>query len=84
MDRISSIKPSDPATLIYTSGTTGNPKGVVLTHENMYFEIGQVHKLMSFDQGDGYVSWLPCAHVFGQLADNHLWIRDGYTHESRR
>jgi long-subunit acyl-CoA synthetase (AMP-forming) len=42
----------------------------------MYFEIGQVHKLMSFDQGDGYVSWLPCAHVFGQLADNHLWIRD--------
>ena len=77
MDRISSIKPSDPATLIYTSGTTGNPKGVVLTHENMYFEIGQVHKLMSFDQGDGYVSWLPCAHVFGQLADNHLWIRDG-------
>ena len=77
MDRISSIKPSDPATLIYTSGTTGNPKGVVLTHENMYFEIGQVHKLMSFNQGDGYVSWLPCAHVFGQLADNHLWIRDG-------
>ena len=77
MDRISSIKPSDPATLIYTSGTTGNPKGVVLTHENMYFEIGQVHKLMSFDRGDGYVSWLPCAHVFGQLADNHLWIRDG-------
>jgi long-chain acyl-CoA synthetase len=77
MERISSIKPSDPATLIYTSGTTGNPKGVVLTHENMYFEIGQVHKLMSFDQGDGYVSWLPCAHVFGQLADNHLWIRDG-------
>ena len=76
MDRISSIKPSDPATLIYTSGTTGNPKGVVLTHENMYFEIGQVHKLMSFEQGDGYVSWLPCAHVFGQLADNHLWIRD--------
>ena len=76
MERISSIKPSDPATLIYTSGTTGNPKGVVLTHDNMYFEIGQVHKLMSFDQGDGYVSWLPCAHVFGQLADNHLWIRD--------
>ena len=76
MERISSIKPSAPATLIYTSGTTGNPKGVVLTHDNMYFEIGQVHKLMSFDQGDGYVSWLPCAHVFGQLADNHLWIRD--------
>mgnify|MGYP003325370967 CR=1 FL=1 len=31
MDRISSITPSDTASLIYTSGTTGNPKGVELT-----------------------------------------------------
>ena len=76
MDRISSIKPDDAASLIYTSGTTGNPKGVVLTHDNMDFEIGEVHKMVTFEQGDGYVSWLPCAHVFGQLADNHIWIRD--------
>tara|TARA_Y100001970_G_scaffold41685_1_gene51739 strand:+ start:13883 stop:15685 length:1803 start_codon:yes stop_codon:yes gene_type:complete len=76
IDRISSIKPSDPASLIYTSGTTGNPKGVVLTHDNMDFEIGEVHKMVKFNQGEGYVSWLPCAHVFGQLADNHIWIRD--------
>ena len=76
MDRISSIKPSDTAALIYTSGTTGNPKGVVLTHDNFDFEIDEVHKITRFNQGDGYVSWLPCAHVFGQLADNLLWIRD--------
>ena len=76
MDRISSIKPSDTAALIYTSGTTGNPKGVVLTHDNFDYELECVHKITSYDQGDGYVSWLPCAHVFGQVADNHLWIRD--------
>ena len=76
MDRISSIKPSDTAALIYTSGTTGNPKGVVLTHDNFDFEIAEVHKITRFNQGDGYVSWLPCAHVFGQLADNLIWIRD--------
>ena len=76
MDRIASIKPSDTAALIYTSGTTGNPKGVVLTHDNFDYEIDAVHKITRFDQGDGYVSWLPCAHVFGQLADNLLWIRD--------
>ena len=75
-DRIASIKPSDTAALIYTSGTTGNPKGVVLTHDNFDFEIDEVHKITRFNQGDGYVSWLPCAHVFGQLADNLLWIRD--------
>jgi len=76
MERIAAVKPDDVASLIYTSGTTGNPKGVVLTHDNMDFEIGEVHKLVTFNQGEGYVSWLPCAHVFGQLADNHIWIRD--------
>ncbi|RZP11437.1 MAG: long-chain fatty acid--CoA ligase [Candidatus Poseidoniales archaeon] len=76
MDRIASIKPSDTAALIYTSGTTGNPKGVVLTHDNFDYEIDAVHKITRFNQGDGYVSWLPCAHVFGQLADNLMWIRD--------
>ena len=76
MDRIASIKPSDTAALIYTSGTTGNPKGVVLTHDNFDYELECVHKITTYDQGDGYVSWLPCAHVFGQVADNHLWIRD--------
>ena len=30
---------------------------------------------MKFDQGEKYVSWLPGAHVFGQLLDNHYWIR---------
>ena len=76
MDRIAAVKPDDVASLIYTSGTTGNPKGVVLTHDNMDFEIAEVHKIVNFHQGEGYVSWLPCAHVFGQLADNHIWIRD--------
>jgi long-chain acyl-CoA synthetase len=76
MARIAAVKPEDTASLIYTSGTTGNPKGVVLTHDNMDFEIAEVHKIVNFNQGEGYVSWLPCAHVFGQLADNHIWIRD--------
>ena len=76
MERISGIKPSDTAALIYTSGTTGNPKGVVLTHDNFDYELECIGKLAKFNPGDGYVSWLPCAHVFGQVADNHLWIRD--------
>jgi len=76
MDRLSSINPDDTASLIYTSGTTGNPKGVELTHDNFEAEIAGVSAIAKFDQGDGYVSWLPCAHVFGQLADNHIWVRD--------
>ena len=76
MERVASIGPQDTASLIYTSGTTGNPKGVELTHDNFEAEIAGVSAIQKYDQGDGYVSWLPCAHVFGQLADNHIWIRD--------
>tara|TARA_B110000263_G_scaffold183176_1_gene160795 strand:- start:477 stop:2258 length:1782 start_codon:yes stop_codon:yes gene_type:complete len=76
-DCISGIKQEDTATLIYTSGTTGNPKGVELTYDNFEYEITKVLEIQSYNQGDKYVSWLPCAHVFGQLVDNHAWIREG-------
>ena len=74
--RIDNIKESDTSSLIYTSGTTGNPKGVELTHGNWEFEVNSLNKKLSFNQGEKYVSWLPLAHVFGQLVDNHTWIKD--------
>ena len=73
---IAGINPEDTATLIYTSGTTGNPKGVELTYDNFEYEIGKVLEIQGYNQGEKYVSWLPCAHVFGQLVDNHAWIRE--------
>ncbi len=75
-ERMAGIDPHDTSSLIYTSGTTGNPKGVELTHDNFAFELACIAKIVRFDPGDGYVSWLPLAHVFGQAADNHLWVRD--------
>ncbi len=75
--RVDNIKPEDTFSLIYTSGTTGNPKGVELSHDNIDFELAEVWKLQNFERGWGYVSWLPCAHVFGQLVDCHAHIRWG-------
>jgi len=75
--RVNNIKPEDTFSLIYTSGTTGNPKGVELSHDNIDFELAEVWKLQNFERGWGYVSWLPCAHVFGQLVDCHAHIRWG-------
>lgn len=73
--RIDAIEPDDLAALIYTSGTTGNPKGVMLTHDNWDAELAEVDEIITLNQGENYVSWLPLAHVFGQLVDNHLWCR---------
>jgi len=75
LTRIDEIDPDSTSCLIYTSGTTGNPKGVELTHKNWIFELESIEKTFQFSQGDKYVSWLPLAHVFGQLVDNHYWIR---------
>ena len=75
LDLLSKVSANNTTSLIYTSGTTGNPKGVELTHKNFEVELDSVSEVLKFDQGDKYVSWLPLAHVFGQLVDNHYWVR---------
>ena len=74
-ERMKNIDSNDTSSLIYTSGTTGNPKGVELTHNNFKIELDSVGHVLKFEQGDRYVSWLPLAHIFGQLVDNHYWVR---------
>jgi long-chain acyl-CoA synthetase len=74
--RLESLKSDDTSALIYTSGTTGKPKGVELTHGNWEFQVDALKDILRFDQGEKYVSWLPLAHVFGQLVDNHTWVKN--------
>ncbi|MGA8116796.1 MAG: AMP-dependent synthetase/ligase [Actinocatenispora sp.] len=59
----------DLATLIYTSGTTGRPKGCMLTHRNLYFDIANtVPGLMSlFNERSATLLFLPLAHSLARI-----------------
>ncbi|MGC9667270.1 AMP-dependent synthetase/ligase [Planosporangium sp. 12N6] len=63
------IRADDTATIIYTSGTTGRPKGCVLTHRNLYFDIANaIPELRSmFQPGSSTVLFLPLAHSFARI-----------------
>jgi len=55
------------ALLQYTSGSTGQPKGVMLTHQNMLDNIRALGKAIDVRDGDVFVSWLPLYHDLGLI-----------------
>lgn len=58
------VKPDDLATIIYTSGTTGNPKGVMLTHDNIINVVNDTVEALPLKTGQTSLSFLPFCHIF--------------------
>jgi long-chain acyl-CoA synthetase len=71
------VRPDDLATLIYTSGTTGDPKGVMLTHDNLYSNVMAGAAAIPFGGNDTTLSFLPLSHSFARLADYYLMLHTG-------
>ncbi|MGW4739766.1 AMP-dependent synthetase/ligase [Nocardia xishanensis] len=67
-DRRAQVGAASPATLIYTSGTTGRPKGVMLSHANLYAESKSDRIALSkyVTEGKKTLMFLPLAHVFAR------------------
>ena len=63
-------KPDDVALINYTSGSTGFSKGVMVTFGNLWSNIEYTIDHLDFlSPGDGIVSMLPLAHMYGLVVE---------------
>ncbi len=72
--RVDAIKPDDPVTLLYTSGTTGNPKGVVITHASVLYEVATATTSGNARLHVRWVSYLPLAHIAERMFTIYLAV----------
>lgn len=68
-----SATPDHLLTLIYTSGTTGNPKGVMLTHDNVHSNVQATRNTLGVSPTDTCLSFLPLSHIFERTGDYYLF-----------
>jgi long-chain acyl-CoA synthetase len=76
--RKAAIHPDDIATIIYTSGTTGNPKGVMLSHDNLISNFKAASYIPPFGEEAKAVSYLPLCHVYERML-NYLYQYLGFS-----
>ncbi|XP_076916654.1 putative acyl-activating enzyme 16, chloroplastic [Bidens hawaiensis] len=67
------IKSDDVAALIYTSGTTGNPKGVMLTHNNLLHQVHNLFDVVPAVPGDRFLSLLPPWHAYERACEYFIF-----------
>ena len=78
--------PKDLALIMYTSGTTGDPKGVMMSHGNVYAAVfglrrrldqvlGEPATDIAPEEQDTHLAYLPLAHILEFCAENILLIR---------
>ncbi len=75
-DKMAVIKNGDLATIIYTSGTTGNPKGVMLSHNNILSNVLACEEPIPASSSSKVLSFLPVCHIYERML-HYLYIKLG-------
>ena len=76
---LNSPERDDVALMLYTSGTTGNPKGVMLTFDNILVNIEGLDKYKMFIPEDMVLALLPMHHIFPLLGAGVVPLAKGST-----
>jgi acyl-CoA synthetase (AMP-forming)/AMP-acid ligase II len=63
------INPDTLAFLQYTSGSTGNPKGVMVTHQNILYNQEMIRQGFAHTESTIVVGWLPLFHDMGLIGN---------------
>jgi malonyl-CoA/methylmalonyl-CoA synthetase len=69
--------PDDPALIIYTSGTTGDPKGAILTQNNLMHDAANIIHIWEISPNDVICHALPLFHVHGLCFALHTALLSG-------
>ena len=76
---IEQSRPDDIRMLIYTSGTTGAPKGAMISHQNVLFQLAAGEALLEARQEDDQLCFLPLCHILERLVSVEVPIYKGCT-----
>ena len=74
---VGASEPEGLALLVYTSGTTGPPKGAMLCHRNVLFQIGNADAFIPLQEGDEQLAFLPLCHIAERTFTAFLPLRSG-------
>ncbi|MCE9605393.1 MAG: MFS transporter [Planctomycetia bacterium] len=68
---LTTISPDDLLTVIFTSGSTGEPKGVMLSYDNIGTNVAAINQVVHLRESDVIAGILPFFHSFGYTVT--LW-----------